>query len=184
MCQLPGFVSANFHRSAGGRKVVQGPLRRPAGAGRAAPPGPPARPQASGPADAAGGTQGPGGPAARRWKKTTVPDPAAAARADLTRRDFTADATQINSRWCGDITYLGTWQGWLCLATVIDIASRRVAGFAMADHLRTELIAGALANAVAARDPAPGVVFHSERGQYTSAGFAELAAVRESRRST
>jgi transposase InsO family protein len=58
-------------------------------------------------------------------------------------------------RWCGDITYLATWEGWLYLATVIDIASRRVAGFALADHLRTELVADALANAVAARDPLP-----------------------------
>jgi transposase InsO family protein len=99
-----------------------------------------------------------------RWKKTTIPDPAAAARADAIRRDFTADAAKINQRWCGDITYIATWEGWLYLATVIDIASRRVAGFALADHLRTDLVAGALANAVAARDPAPGAVFHSDRG--------------------
>ena len=58
-------------------------------------------------------------------------------------------------RWCGDITYIRTWEGWLYLATVIDIASRRVVGYAMADHLRTELVADALANAVAARDPHP-----------------------------
>jgi transposase InsO family protein len=116
------------------------------------------------------------GRAPRRWKKTTIPDPAAAARADAIRRDFTTDAARINQRWCGDITYLATWEGWLYLATVIDIASRRVVGFALADHLRTELVADALANAVAARDPAPGVIFHSDRGcQYTSAAFAELA---------
>jgi transposase InsO family protein len=83
------------------------------------------------------------GRAPRRWKKTTIPDPAAAARADAIRRDFTADATRINTRWCGDITYIATWEGWLCLATVIDIASRRVVGFALADHLRTELVADA-----------------------------------------
>jgi transposase InsO family protein len=104
------------------------------------------------------------GRAAKRWKKTTIPDPAAAGRADLIRRNFTTDARQVNSRWCGDITYIRTWEGWLFLATVIDIASRRVVGFAMADHLRTELIADALGNAVAARSPAPGVVFHSDRG--------------------
>ena len=116
------------------------------------------------------------GRAARRWKKTTIADPGAAARADLIRRDFTADASRLNSRWCGDITYIRTWEGWLFLATVIDIASRRVVGYAMADHLRTELIADALGNAVAARDPDPGVVFHSDRGcQYTSAEFADLA---------
>ncbi len=116
------------------------------------------------------------GRAPRRWKKTTIPDPAAAARADAIRRDFSTDAARTNQRWCGDITYLATWEGWLYLATVIDIASRRVVGFALADHLRTELVADALANAVAARDPAPGVIFHSDRGcQYTSAAFAELA---------
>ncbi len=117
------------------------------------------------------------GRAAKRWKKTTIADPAAAARADRIRRDFTANAAAVNSRWCGDITYIATWQGWLYLATVIDIASRRVVGYAMADHLRTELVAGALVNAVAARDPQPGVIFHSDRGcQYTSAAFAALAA--------
>jgi len=111
-----------------------------------------------------------------RWRKTTIADPAAAARADQIRRDFTADAGKLNARWCGDITYIGTWEGWLYLATVIDIASRRVVGYAMADHLRTELVAGALSNAVAARDPGPGVIFHSDRGcQYTSAAFASLA---------
>ena len=74
-------------------------------------------------------------------------------------------------------TYIGTWEGWLYLATVIDIASRRVVGYALADHLRTSLVADALANAVAARDPAPGVIFHSDRGcQYTSAEFAGLAS--------
>jgi transposase InsO family protein len=116
------------------------------------------------------------GRAARRWKKTTISDPAAAARADRIRRDFTTDASSLNSRWCGDITYIRTWEGWLFLATVIDIASRRVVGYAMAGHLRTELISDALGNAVATRDPDPGVIFHSDRGcQYTSADFASLA---------
>jgi transposase InsO family protein len=112
----------------------------------------------------------------RRWRKTTIADPAAAARADLVRRDFTADASRLNARWCGDITYVPTWEGWLYLATVIDIASRRVVGWATADHLRTELVADALTNAVATRDPKPGVVFHSDRGcQYTSHDYAVLA---------
>jgi transposase InsO family protein len=116
------------------------------------------------------------GRAPRRWNKTTVPDPAAAARADLIRRDFTVNAAAVNTRWCGDITYLPTWEGWLYLATVIDIASRRVVGFALAEHLRTELACDALTNAVAARDPAPGVVFHSDKGcQYTSGDYATLA---------
>ena len=112
----------------------------------------------------------------RRWKRTTIPDPAAVARADLIRRDFSVNAAAVNTRWCGDITYVPTWEGWLYLATVIDIASRRVVGFALAEHLRTELVADALTNAVAARDPAPGVVFHADRGyQYTSGDYATLA---------
>jgi transposase InsO family protein len=124
--------------------------------------------------------QGLRGRAAKRWKKTTVPDPAAAARADRIRRDFTADASKASTRWCGDITCIPTWEGWLCLATVIDIASRRIVGYAMADHLRTELVSDALANAVAARDPGPGVIFHSDRGcQYTPAACAALAEENE-----
>ena len=112
----------------------------------------------------------------RRWRRTTVPDPAATVPLDLVRRDFAVDAATINTRWCGDITYINTWQGWLYLATVLDLRSRRVVGYAMADHLRTDLIADALSNAVAARDPDPGVVFHSDRGcQYTSRQYATLA---------
>ena len=114
----------------------------------------------------------------RRSKRTTIPDPAATARADLICRDFSVNAAAVNTRWCGDITYLPTWDGWLYLATVIDIASRRVVGFALAEHLRTELVADALTNAVAARDPAPGVVFHADRGcQYTIRTFLSIAAV-------
>jgi transposase InsO family protein len=112
----------------------------------------------------------------RRFKRTTILDPAATARTDLIRRDFYVNAAAVNTRWCGDITYIWTWEGWLYLATVIDIASRRVVGFALAEGLRTELVADALTNAVAARDPAPGVVFHADRGcQYTSGDYARLA---------
>jgi len=112
----------------------------------------------------------------RRFTRTTIPDPAAAQCADLIRRDFAVDAAAINTRWCGDITYIPTWEGWLYLATVIDIASRRVVGFALAEHLRTGLVADALTNAIAARDPAPGVIFHADRGcQYTSGDYATLA---------
>jgi transposase InsO family protein len=96
------------------------------------------------------------GKAAKRWKRTTIPDKSAVPRTDLIGRDFTARATAVNSRWCGDITHIATAEGWLYLATVIDIASRRVVGHAMADHLGTELPAAALANAVAARDPEAG----------------------------
>jgi transposase InsO family protein len=115
----------------------------------------------------------------RRWKKTTIADPAAATRPDLIGRDFGIDLDQpgqLDRRWCGDITYVHTWQGWLYLATVIDLASRRVVGWAVADHLRTDLVAEALSDAVSRRRPAAGVVFHSDRGcQYTSAQYANLA---------
>jgi len=104
------------------------------------------------------------GCAPKRWTKTTIPDPAAPTRADLICRDFSTNAAHINTRWCGDITYLHTAEGRLFLATVLDVASRRVVGFALADHLRTELAANALANAVAARNPEADVIFHSDRG--------------------
>jgi transposase InsO family protein len=73
----------------------------------------------------------------RRRVRTTVPDPRAAFRPDLLNRNF-APSTSLNTRWCGDITYIATSEGWLYLATVIDIASRKVVGWATADHLRTE----------------------------------------------
>jgi transposase InsO family protein len=117
------------------------------------------------------------GRAPRRWRTTTVPDPVGAAtRPDLVARDFHTSAMEVNTRWCGDITYINTWEGWLYLATVIDLASRRVVGWATADHLRTDLVAQALTNAVATRRPIGPVIFHSDRGcQYTSAQFARLA---------
>ena len=79
--------------------------------------------------------------------------------------------------WVGDITYLRTWEGWAYLATVIDLASRRVVGFATADHMRTSLVSDALRMALIARRPAPGLIFHSDRGsQYTSTAFRALLA--------
>jgi putative transposase len=104
------------------------------------------------------------GRAPKRWRTTTVPDPAASTPADLIKRDFSCSASDINTRWCGDITYIHTWEGWLYLATVIDLGSRRVVGWATADHLRTDLIAEALNNAVTQRRPESGVIFHSDRG--------------------
>ena len=116
------------------------------------------------------------GRAPRRWRTTTIPDPAAPMRPDLIGRDFRVAPDRVNARWCGDITYINTWEGWLYLATVIDLASRRVVGWATADHLRTDLVALALSNAVTARRPTGPVIFHSDRGcQYTSAQYARLA---------
>ncbi len=116
----------------------------------------------------------------RRWRKTTIPDPNAEARAvDLIRREF-GPGVELDTRWCGDVTYIATWEGWAYLATVIDLASRRVVGWSMADHMRTELVADPLRMAIAARHPAPGLIFHSDRGtQYTSKEFTYLLAEHE-----
>jgi transposase InsO family protein len=112
----------------------------------------------------------------RRWKATTIADPHADSRPDLVARDFTVDTAAVDTRWCGDITYINTWEGWLYLATVIDLASRRVVGWAVADHLKTDLIDAALTDALRRRRPADGLIFHSDRGcQYTSAQHARLA---------
>lgn len=111
----------------------------------------------------------------RRGHRTTVPDAHAKARPDLIQRDFTPGPAPA-TRWCGDITYLATDQGWLFLATVIDIATRKVVGWATAEHLRTELVATALRDAVRKQRPTPGTIFHSDRGcQYTSRELADLA---------
>lgn len=92
---------------------------------------------------------------------------AATTAPDLVRRDFSAPAP--DRLWVADITYLPTTAGFLYLAAIVDVFSRRVVGWSMADHLRTELVLDALEAALAARDPAPGLVHHSDRGtQYTS----------------
>ena len=113
----------------------------------------------------------------RRWRTTTIADPSAESRAvDLIKRVFGPDVA-LDTRWCGDVSYIRTWEGWAYLATVIDLASRRVVGWALADHMRTELVADALRMACIQRRPPAGVVFHSDRGcQYTSGDFAALAA--------
>ena len=110
----------------------------------------------------------------RRWTKTTIPDPEAAA-VDLIKRAFGPGTVEVNRIYVGDITYIWTWEGWAYLATVIDLASRRVVGWALADHMRAELVCDALRMAIDARRPGPGAIFHSDRGtQYTSTEFAEL----------
>ena len=106
----------------------------------------------------------------RRSRRTTVADPTAAPAEDLVKRDF-APASP-DRLYVADITYVRTWEGWLYLAVVLDAFSRRVVGWAMADHLRTELVLEALGMAVWQRRPAPGAVFHSDHGcQYTSLAF-------------
>lgn len=112
----------------------------------------------------------------RRFKKTTIVDPTVTDHAvDLIKRAFGPEVREVNTGWCGDITYVRTHEGWLYLATVIDLCSRCVVGFAMAEHMRASLVCEALQMALRARRPAPGLVFHSDRGsQYTSGEFRQL----------
>ncbi len=116
------------------------------------------------------------GESGRRKIRTTIVDRGATAASDHVKRDF--NPSEPNQTWCGDITYLRTGEGWLFLATVIDLFSRRVIGWSVAAHMRTELVADALRMATATRGGAiDGVVFHSDRGsQYTSAEFGDLCA--------
>lgn len=110
----------------------------------------------------------------RSKKRTTIPSVDAEKRPDLIRRDFSAEAP--GTRLVGDITYLRTGEGWLFLATVIDLYSRMVVGWAMAPHMRTELIADALRMAHTHGHVQPGAVFHSDRGaQFTSTEYAAVA---------
>jgi len=113
----------------------------------------------------------------RRRVRTTVADPAHAPAPNRVARDFAASAP--NRLWIGDITYVATREGWLYLAVLLDAHSRRVVGWAMADHLRTELALDALAMALRARRPPPGLVHHTDRGgQYTAAAYQVVLAAR------
>ncbi|MFW0797640.1 IS3 family transposase [Gordonia sp. CPCC 205515] len=112
----------------------------------------------------------------RRRVVTTIPEPSDAKVADLVERDFTADAP--NEKYVGDITYLPLEDGTnLYLATVIDCYSRRLAGWAIADHMRTELVTEALTNAALTRGSLAGAIFHSDHGSvYTGRDFAKHCA--------
>jgi len=110
----------------------------------------------------------------RRRVRTTVPEPADQRVPDLINRDFTAAAP--NQRYVGDITYLPIGDGSnVYLATVIDCFSRRLAGWAIAEHMRTDLITDALSAARHSRGSLAGAIFHSDHGaQYTSKAYAAL----------
>jgi len=111
----------------------------------------------------------------RRWKRTTIADPAAEEAADLVKRAFGPDVIELDRTYVGDITYIWTWEGWAYLASVIDLASRRVVGWQIADHMEASLVCDALEMALDARRPADGFIFHSDRGsQYTSTEFRKL----------
>ena len=103
----------------------------------------------------------------RRRGTTTIRVPGVRPAPDLVRRDFTPAAA--NRLWAADLTEIPTWEGTLYLAAVIDCYSRRCVGWAMADHMRAELVVEALEMAIWQRKPDPGLVHHSDQGsQYTS----------------
>jgi putative transposase len=105
----------------------------------------------------------------RKWVTTTTRDAEAQPSADLVKRQFVADAP--NKLWVADITYIPTWAGFLYLAVVLDAFSRKIVGWAMAEHLKTEIVLSALNMALGQRR-AKGVVHHSDHGtQYTSIEF-------------
>jgi transposase InsO family protein len=121
-------------------------------------------------------TAGIAGYVKKRRVRTTIPDQTEAKVPDLLKRNFTAPAP--NRRYVGDITYLPLADGTnLYLATVIDCYSRRLVGWALADHMRTELVEDALKAAAAVRGNLAGAIFHSDHGSvYTSKDYAALCS--------
>ena len=119
----------------------------------------------------------------KKWRTTTITDTRDSYPPDAVTRVW--DTGMLNRVWVGDITYLRTWQGWLYLATVIDAHSRRVIGWAIAAHMRTDLVEQALQMAITLRGELPtGVIFHTDRGtQYASAQIAAFAAAKSITRS-
>jgi transposase InsO family protein len=109
----------------------------------------------------------------KRHRVTTIPD-VSHRIPDRVGRDFTP--TELDVTWCGDISYIPTWEGFLYLSFVEDLASRRILGLSMANHMRAELVCDTLTDAIGTRGgKVTGVVFHSDRGtQYTSGDFADL----------
>ena len=99
----------------------------------------------------------------KRFRRTTLPTATPAAQPPhLVQRNFKPSAP--DRLWVSDITYVRTWEGWLYVAVILDAFSRRVVGWAIADHLRTELATDALRMALNARRPAPSLIHHSDRG--------------------
>jgi putative transposase len=116
----------------------------------------------------------------RGFRRTTTPDPTAQAD-DLVRRDFRPAAP--DRLWVADITYVRTDEGWLYLAAILDACSRRVVGWSLADHLRTELALAALDMALDRRRPAPGLLHHSDRGtQYLAHAYTTRLTEQQVRR--
>jgi len=111
----------------------------------------------------------------RAYKVTTVPGEELVRLPDLVGRDFDPAGCAPGERLVGDITYLSTGEGWLYLATVIDLATRMVVGWQMATHMRTSLVTDALHMAIDGGYVAHDAIFHSDRGtQYVSREFAKF----------
>jgi putative transposase len=110
----------------------------------------------------------------RRRGRTTIRVPGVRVCDDLVDRAFAASGP--NRLWVADITYLKSWEGWLYLAAVQDVYSRRIVGWSMADHMRAELVVDALEMALSQRRPGPGLIHHSDQGsQYVSLAFGQQA---------
>lgn len=108
----------------------------------------------------------------KRFRKTTDSDHSMPVARNILNREFQTEAP--DKAWVGDLTYIWTQAGWLYLAVVLDLFSRRVIGWALADQMRTELCTQALQMAIQRRNPAPGLLHHSDRGsQYASPGYQE-----------
>jgi len=109
----------------------------------------------------------------RRFKVTTKRNKAHPVAPNVLQRNFTAD--QPNQKWLADITYIPTLEGWLYLASILDLYSRRIVGWGMSDRMTSDLTVSALAMALCQRQPAPGLIHHSDQGsQYTDGAYHAL----------
>jgi transposase InsO family protein len=114
----------------------------------------------------------------KRHPKTTQQYPGAKTAPNLLNQDFSA--TRPNEKWVGDITYIDTAEGWLYLASIMDLYSRWIVGWSMADRMDVSLVENAWKMAVANREPASELLHHSDRGsQYTSEIYRELLATKQ-----
>jgi transposase InsO family protein len=108
-----------------------------------------------------------------RFKVTTDSRHELSIAPNTLNREFAVESS--DSVWCADITYIATAAGWVYLAAIIDLASRMIVGWSMANHMRTELVESALLNALTWRAPAARLVHHSDRGgQYASDDYRAL----------
>jgi putative transposase len=109
----------------------------------------------------------------KRFKVTTKRDKTQAAAPNLLRRDF--ETNRPNEKWLADITYIATQEGWLYLAAVLDLYTRRIVGWAMSERMTSDLSIAALEMALAQRQPGAGLIHHSDQGsQYTDQSYQTL----------